>query len=249
MDQDSMESDGSDSEDDFVVVIPDCFNLNVPLPTQHMTQSCEDLEITPNTHSTPPTTSNDVMTKSCDSIPAPAPSAPVFISFQPSPVPVPHTQPENQTPPEPTNEPKTTGASPRSGRRSFVPERVTLREVKDARLRNPLTVATGLLNTVSDLVEGLNLSGKRRGGGADRDGRKPESTVAEGEENQEGETFVVSGSHSHSLSLTHSLTHSLLSLTLTCTHTHTHTHSLSLSLSHTHTLTFSLTYTHTLTLL
>ena len=112
---------------------------------------------------------------------------------------------------------------------------MTLREVKDARLRNPLTVATGLLNTVSDLVEGLNLSGKRRGEGTDKDGRKPESTVAEGEEHQEEETFVVSGSHSP-LFIPPSVTHPLTLLP------HTHTHSL--SHTHTHTYTHFLFYTY-----
>ena len=80
------------------------------------------------------------------------------------------------------------------GRRLFVPERVTLRGVKDARLRNPLTVATGLVNTVSDLVEGLTISGKkreRREEGAAAQEKQQEQQLPPTAEEEE-ETFVVS---------------------------------------------------------
>ena len=46
------------------------------------------------------------------------------------------------------------GASPDTARKaSFVPERITLKQVKESRQYNPLTVATGLVNTVTDMVD------------------------------------------------------------------------------------------------
>ena len=179
-DNESGESDGSDSEDDFVVVIPECFNLNVPLfshsPHPHtLTQSCDDFELMTPPQESPPPTNDDITTRSCESPHTPA-------------------EPEHRNPPDATIDPKiSSGASPRSGRRLFVPERVTLRGVKDARLRNPLTVATGLVNTVSDLVEGLTISGKKRE-------RREEGAAAQEKQQEqqlpptaeEEETFVVS---------------------------------------------------------
>ena len=87
-----------------------------------------------------------------------------------------------------------TGASPHTDRRQFVPARVTLRGVKDARLRNPLTMATGLVNTVTDLVEGLTLAGKKRDGRRGEEGQlaQPPPLVPPDEEEEE-EKFVVSG--------------------------------------------------------
>ena len=46
------------------------------------------------------------------------------------------------------------GASPDAARKAnFVPERITLKQVKESRCYNPTTVATGLVNTVTDLVD------------------------------------------------------------------------------------------------
>ena len=168
-----------------MVVIPDCFNLDIPLTShsapQSMTQSYDDFQLAADTsHDPAPTTTDDVMMRSCDS---------VLPNEQPTPVPIPHVEPGQKTPPTASNEPKTTGASPQTDRRQFVPPRVTLRGVKDARLRNPLTMATGFVNTVTDLVEGLTLSGKKRDGGG-----RPETRPPPAAEEDEGETFVVSGS-------------------------------------------------------
>ena len=181
-DNESGESDGSDSEDDFVVVIPECFNLNVPLfshsPHPHtLTQSCDDFELMIPPQESPPPTNGDITTRSCESPHTPA-------------------EPEHRNPPDATIDPKiSSGASPRSGRRLFVPERVTLRGVKDARLRNPLTVATGLVNTVSDLVEGLTISGKKRReeGAAAQEKQQQQQQQQLPPTAEEEETFVVSG--------------------------------------------------------
>ena len=54
-----------------------------------------------------------------------------------------------------------TGASPPVGgaspnavcKANFVPERITLKQVKESRCYNPITMATGLVNTITDLVD------------------------------------------------------------------------------------------------
>ena len=178
-DRESGDSEGSDSEDDFVVVIPDCFNLDIPL-TSHsaphsMTHSRHDFVLTGTSPDPAPTTAaaaGDVMP------------------------PVPHVDPGQQTPPTAAvpNKPKTTGASPQTERRQFVPSRVTLRGVKDARLRNPLTMATGLVNTVTDLVEGLTLAGKKREGRKGEEGGQQHSHPPPVPDEEEEERFVVSSS-------------------------------------------------------
>ena len=192
-DRESGDSEGSDSEDDFVVVIPDCFNLDIPL-TSHsaphsMTHSRHDFVLTGTSPDPAPTTAaaaGDVMARSSDSTPVPVPSQP----------PVPHVDPGQQTPPTAAvpNKPKTTGASPQTERRQFVPSRVTLRGVKDARLRNPLTMATGLVNTVTDLVEGLTLAGKKREGRKGEEGGQQHSHPPPVPDEEEEEIFVVSSS-------------------------------------------------------
>ena len=208
-------SDGSDSEEDFVVIIPDCFNLELPLsthPHDFMTRSCDYLDCMTSSHDN----INDVMVQSHDSIMSPTPIVSNLVPIPPQ-VTIPDTttttnKPEHQT--LPTNNPKTTAAhkipstSPRTGRRPFVPERVTLRGVKDSRIRNPLTVATGIVNTVSDLVEGLTLPGRKRGttekdaGKQDTTASKEEATVINDNQEQpqnspeeDEEMFVVSESH------------------------------------------------------
>ena len=185
-DKESGDSEGSDSEDDFVVVIPDCFNLDIPLSSHSaphsVTHSRGDFDLTGTSPGPAPTTAtaaDDVMTRSSDSTPS-----------QP---PVPHVDPGQQTPPT-AAVPKTTGASPQTERRRFVPSRVTLREVKDARIRNPLTMATGLVNTVTDLVEGLTLTGKKREGRRGEEGGQQHCHPPPVPDEEEEERFVVSGS-------------------------------------------------------
>ena len=200
-----MASDVSGSDDEFVVVIPDCFNFDLPLSahTSHdvMTRSCDEFEYMAGSHDQF-TMTDDIMTRSHDStvVHEPTPSEPVTDQVPPPPEDsVPCPKPEPQTPP--TWEPKTTatGTSPQMRRRAFVPERVTLRGVKDARLTNPLTVATGLVNTVAHLVEGLVIPGKKKS--TERDGRevkREEPEVSKGgqqqQELEEEEAFVVSKS-------------------------------------------------------
>ena len=204
-DKESVASDGSDSEDDFVVVIPDCFNLNLPLlstPQQHLSQFHIATDYT--CTSRDKTDDNDVMSQSHDSSEHPQGGNPPTVPSVTNPVPIPpppqvsvprKTEPEKQTPP--TNTPPA-GTSPRMGRRPFVPGRVTLREVKDGRLTNPLTVATGLVNTVTDLVEGLTLSGKKKETTEKDGGKQDEATTSNTDgdavlkEQDEDEMFVVS---------------------------------------------------------
>ena len=80
--------------------------------------------------------------------------------------------------------------------------------MKDARLTNPLTVATGLLNTAFDFVEGFTFSGKKGGGGqpapVTEDGQH--SSEEEEEEEEEEEAYVVRA------------------CTCTCTYAHVDTH-------------------------
>ena len=217
METESVASDDSFSSDDFVVVIPDCFNLDLPLSTApsgaSVNQSCDDFEFMAGLYDQVSVT-DDVILQSHDSVvmheptssetivnPAPVPPPEDSI---PAPIPppeesFPHPIPEPQAPP--TSDPQTTppGTSPQIRRREFVPERVTLREVKDARLLNPLTVATGLVNTVAHLVEGLTMPGRKKPT-AESDGREvkreePKPTqLQEEEEEEEEETFVVSES-------------------------------------------------------
>ena len=119
----SVASDDSD----FVVVIPDCFDLDKPMPGFSSVRSSSSL----NEHT--------ASIKSCDS----------QVTFQDETV-TPMLEPQTHN-----VDPPVGGASPDTARKAnFVPERITLQLVKDGRLyRNPLTVATGLVNTVSDLVD------------------------------------------------------------------------------------------------
>ena len=66
--------------------------------------------------------------------------------------------------------------------------------MKDARLTNPLTVATGLLNTAFDYVEGFMFPGKKGGGG--RETGQPAPVTEDGqhsseEEEEEEEAYVI----------------------------------------------------------
>ena len=190
-----------------MVVIPDCFNLDVPLSTclshDFTTQSCDDFEFMNGSHDQF-VAPDDIMTKSHDSVvvhtPPTTDSRPTVPVPSPPQVPAPYPGPQSQTiAAEPTVNPTAAaGTSPRTGRRLFVPERVKLRDVKDARLTNPLTVATGLMNTMADLVEGLTISGKKRDS-TEKDGRGDVANEGETPGNQhppeEEEEFVVSGSH------------------------------------------------------
>ena len=119
----SVASDDSD----FVVVLPDCFDLDKPLPGFSSLRSLNSIN--------KPTTSiksHDSHVTSQDGSITPKVEAPA--DAQPAPV---------------------GGASPDAARKaSFVPERITLKQVKDGRLyRNPITVATGIVNTVTELVD------------------------------------------------------------------------------------------------
>lgn len=117
-----------DDSDDFVVIIPDCFDLNKPLPGYD-----RDL--------TPPAT-QDQQAEGEESVieepPTPQPTTELPSTKLPS-------EPHGATPPAVTTSPPTA----RKG--SF--GRVTLQTVKDGGFRNPLTIATGFMNTMSNLVE------------------------------------------------------------------------------------------------
>ena len=115
----SVASDDSD----FVVVLPDCFDLDKPLSGFSSLRSsvCD------------PTAS----IKSHDSQVTSQQNTPLVKAEPPS----------HAIPP-------VGGASPDTARKAnFVPERITLKQVKESRRYNPITVATGLVNTVTDLVD------------------------------------------------------------------------------------------------
>ena len=123
----SVASDDSD----FVVVIPDCFDLDKPLPGFSSIRSTTSLD-----DPTASIKSRDSHVTSKDDTVPPKVEAP---------------------PPRPAERspPSSSETSPETVRKmTFVPQRITLRQVKDSRLyRNPITMATGLVNTVTDLVD------------------------------------------------------------------------------------------------
>ena len=114
------------NDSDFVVVIPDCFDLDKPLPGFSSIRSTTSLD-----DPTASIKSRDGHVTSQDEIPPPKVDVTV------------------------TGEPTVGGASPDTARKAnFVPERITLKQIKDGRrYRNPITVATGLVNTVTDLMD------------------------------------------------------------------------------------------------
>lgn len=125
----SIASHVSDDSDDFVVIIPDCFDLNKPLPGYD-----RDL--------TPPAT-QDQQAEGEESV----------IEEPPTPQATTELLPSTQLPSEPhgMTPPAVTTSPPTARKGSF--GRVTLQTVKDGGFRNPLTIATGFMNTMSDLVE------------------------------------------------------------------------------------------------
>ena len=186
----SVVSHASCDSDDFVVVIPDCFNLDVPLKgyvplhlrkeeeeethDSHMTLHANledqgddsDLEIIedPFVRSSRPQGGEEVITEqpSLDGIPRPK-------------------SPTSTTKPAPTSELPAQNYPPGSSKTasSFVPERITLKNVRDARIRNPLTLATGLVNSFSDLMqEHLHFGGSKK---------QPQLQFEETKEDEEGD--------------------------------------------------------------
>jgi hypothetical protein len=118
----SVASDDSD----FVVVLPDCFDLGKPLSGF---SSLRSSIIDPTTS----IKSHDSQVTSQQEIPSIKADPPSHVTGASPPV---------------------GGASPDTARKAnFVPERITLKQVKESRRYNPITVATGLVNTVTDLVD------------------------------------------------------------------------------------------------
>ena len=121
------------SEDsDFVVVLPDCFDLDKPLSGFSSLRSsvCDP---------TASIKSHDSQVTSQQNTPSVKVETPSHVT------------------------PLVGGASPDTARKAnFVPERITLKQVKESRLYNPITMATGLVNTVTDLVDKrVNFSPKK----------------------------------------------------------------------------------------
>lgn len=103
----------------------------------------------------------------------------------------PSAPPQTEQPPD-TVETSSPGSSPPRGRKEFVPRRYTLQNVKDARLyTNPLALATGLVNTVSDLVSErvrIAQSGKK---GSDDVTTEPQVGEEEDSDDEEFEVWCV----------------------------------------------------------
>ena len=116
--------DADDS--DFIVVLPDCFDLGKPLSGfSSLRSSVID-----------PATS----IKSHNSQVTSQPAIPSIKADPPSHV-------TGASPP-------VGGASPNAVcKANFVPERITLKQVKESRCYNPITMATGLVSTVTDLED------------------------------------------------------------------------------------------------
>ena len=121
------------------MIIPDCFDVNKPLPgyTPPVIESEYPVP--------PPILPHDNMTRSSDShmtFSEPEPE----VKHKPIPTPSQPPTLTSSTPPQ--------GATHPTARHEFVPQRVTIKNVQDARrlYKRPLTLATGLVNAVSDLV-------------------------------------------------------------------------------------------------
>ena len=167
----------SGESDDFVVIVPDCFDLNKPL--SQFPLAYQELEASALSSVTPPlgscdgshvtqtrdgdisdaeviekeativsseTVNSSVKSTSEEDTPTTT-DAPLPSDGLPTPDDVPLPKPSSAT--------ASPATSPPTGRKAeFVPSRITLKNVKDARMyHSPLAVATGLVNTVSDLVQ------------------------------------------------------------------------------------------------
>ena len=132
----------STDSDDFVVIIPDCFDVNKPL-SGYTPPVIESEYPAP-----PPIIPHDIMTRSSDSHMTSSVKHEPEPQVKHKPIPTPSQPPTltSSTPPQ--------GATPPTARREFVPQRVTIKNVQDARrlYKRPLTLATGLVNAMSDLV-------------------------------------------------------------------------------------------------
>ena len=172
-------------EDDFVMIVPDCFDLSKPLadftPPPSLTYAGEDL---------PESSYPDLQpSRSCDShvssvvmVPGPpadsaaqratpppseapladrqAGSEPLPVTSQPRPLSPPQDcTPKAAGPESPKSSPPTAHRSP-----ALAPSRLSMRTLKGGLYRNPLAVATGLVNAVSGFVdEKVHFSGAAEG--------------------------------------------------------------------------------------
>ena len=85
---------------------------------------------------------------------------------------------------------QTMATSPTTARRTgFVPERKTLRDVKAAGIRNPLTIASGFVNTVAGMMEERVWFGPRK---TTRDPQPEETKKEDQSDSDSEETFEVS---------------------------------------------------------
>ena len=201
--EEEMEVDeASDSDSEFVVVIPDCFNLEIPFSGQ--SSHCD----TPQSHDQ----SHDKMSYQCLDVvedgsrdyatvmtlhnaeilaQGSMPSAPPLSSLPQDSDPRP--KPEQPELPVP-DDTKASNTSPQMGRKEFVPKPITLSNVKAARLTNPLTVATGFVNTVTHLVEGLARPGKGEKSEGEHNSQQEPSNAKQQPslvEEEEDDAFVV----------------------------------------------------------
>ena len=168
-----MASIHSTDSDDFVVIVPDCFDLSKPLPGY-----------------TPPVIEpefqNPFPILSCDSLVTSFVRSEPEVRHKPAAI-------HPSAPPQPSNtvETSSSGNSPPTGRREFVPRRYTLQNVKDARLyTNPLALATGLVNTVSDLVSDRVRIAKSGNKGAEDVVTEPQVREQEDSDDEEFEVFL-----------------------------------------------------------
>ncbi len=146
--------------DDFVVVIPDCFNLDVPL-ADYTPLHLRRKELTPTSslvsHDSHVTSSTDgpqdgeVSEVEILEAPPTYPPSGGVLGLPPSTDSLPRPKPESQ--PEPESQLKGSPSTARRPSSKFVPQKVTLSTVKASGRRHPFFIATGVMNTLTDLVQ------------------------------------------------------------------------------------------------
>ena len=143
MDAASVISHASNNSEDFVIVIPDCFDLDKPLAGFTAPDMSHD------NHLTPPA-NQDQEPEQQETISNEPPT--------PTPTPTPQTAIPGALPPPPELPSHVQTSPPKASASPLAPPkgnfgRVTFQTVKDGRFCNPLTIATGFVNSMSDFVE------------------------------------------------------------------------------------------------
>lgn len=139
MDAASVISHASNDSEDFVIVIPDCFDLDKPLAGFSAPDMSHDNHMTPLANQDQEPEQQETLSKEP---PTPTPQTAI-----PGPLPPLSELPSHVQ----TSSPKASASPLAPPKGNF--GRVTFQTVKDGRFCNPLTIATGFVNSMSDFVE------------------------------------------------------------------------------------------------